>query len=281
MPNNVTWKLRYGIITYAQCGDLDPWKVVDMLAGLSAECIIGREHHEDGGIHLHCFVDFGRIFRSRRIDVFDVEGRHPNVQHVGRTPWVAYDYCLKEGDVVAGAAERPKERRAGLPKPDEVWVDIMAAETRDEFFYLCEQLAPRSLCLSFNSIAAFADWKYRVDPQPYQHPDGPQFSEEKVGVLHEWAQTNLGRRTGGTYLRGGVKWTPPGGAYPAGLISTAYPPRKLGCWGAGSSLPLHYANCYYRASEKPGAHWTYKSWKDTMGKVAREPRLFWRTFQLG
>ncbi|AIF34850.1 RepA [sewage derived gemykibivirus 2] len=199
MPNAVTWKLRYGIVTYAQCSDLDPWKVVDMFATISAECIIGREYHEDGGIHLHCFVDFGRIFRSRRVDVFDVEGRHPNVQHVGRTPWVAYDYCIKEGDVVAGAAERPKERRVGLSKPDEIWTEIMAATDRETFFYLCQQLAPRSLCLSFNSITAFAEWKYRVDPEPYQHPDGIEFLEDRVGELHRWAEANLGLRTGGTF----------------------------------------------------------------------------------
>lgn len=210
MPN-VTWKLRHAIVTYAQCGDLDPWKVVDLFAGLSAECIIGREHHEDGGIHLHCFIDFGRVFRSRRVDIFDVEGQHPNVQHVGRTAWVAYDYCIKEGDVVAGAAERPAERRTGLSKLDEVWTEIMAAENRETFLYLCQQLAPRSFCLSFNSITAFADWKYRVDPQQYRHPDGIEFQEARVGVLNQWAKDNLGKRTGGTCICGGSLRKPPAG----------------------------------------------------------------------
>lgn len=197
MPNNVTWKLRHAILTYSQCDGLDPWKIVEHLAGLSAECLIGREHHEDGGLHLHAFVDFGRVYRSRRPDVFDVEGFHPNVRHVGRTPWLAYDYCIKEGDVVAGGAERPAERRTGVSRADEVWTEILAAETREEFFHLCQQLAPGRLCTSFTSIRAFADWRYRVDPEPYQHPDGLNFSEEKVGLLHEWAEENLGRNTGG------------------------------------------------------------------------------------
>lgn len=208
MPNPVTWKLRHAIVTYAQCGDLDPWAVVDLFAGLGAECIIGHEHHQDGGVHLHCFVDFGRVFRSRRVDIFDVEGRHPNIQHVGRTPWVAYDYCIKEGNVVAGGAKRPKERGTRISRDDEIWTEIMAAEDRDTFFYLCQQLAPRSLCTSFNSISAFAEWKYRVDPEPYQHPNGVEFLETRVGELNQWAKDNLGLHTGGTYLRGGVKCLP-------------------------------------------------------------------------
>lgn len=193
------WKLQYGLITYAQCGDLDPWKVVDLFAELAAECIIGREHHEDGGVHLHCFVDFGRVFRSRDTRVFDLEGRHPNVQHVGRTPWVAYDYCIKDGDVVAGGAERPKERGNRVSKADETWSLIMAATTRDEFFRLCKQLAPAKLATSFNSISSFADWTYQMVPEPYRHPEHIAFIPDRVGALDSWAKANLGLRTGGEW----------------------------------------------------------------------------------
>ena len=51
---------RYVLLTYSQCGDLDPWVVHDLIVGYPAECIIGREDHADGGTHLHAFVDFGR-----------------------------------------------------------------------------------------------------------------------------------------------------------------------------------------------------------------------------
>jgi len=211
MPNAVTWKFRYALLTYAQCGDLDPWAIVQHFAGLRAECIIGREAHQDEGIHLHVFVDFGRVFRSRRTQAFDVEGRHPNVQHVNRTPWVAYDYAIKEGDVVAGGAERPSEGcGAGLPKSGDVWSEIMAAETRDEFFNLLQELAPRSLVTSFNSCRAFAEWRYRVDPEPYRHPDGLYFEADRVAILHDWAEKNLGRQSSGecyppyATLRGGL-----------------------------------------------------------------------------
>lgn len=198
MPNAVTWKFRYALLTYAQCGDLDPWAIVHLFTGLRAECIVGREAHQDEGIHLHVFVDFGRVFRSRRTNAFDVEGRHPNVQHVNRTPWVAYDYAIKEGDVVAGGAERPAESGGtGVPRVGDVWPEIMAAESRDEFFDLLQKLAPRSLVSSFNSCRAFAEWRYRVDPEPYRNPDGLCFQEDRVAPLHEWAEENLGRHIRG------------------------------------------------------------------------------------
>lgn len=196
----VTWKFQYALITYAQCGNLDPWSIVELFTTLGAECIIGRENHADGGIHLHCFVDFGRQFRSRRQDIFDVAGRHPNVQHVGRTPWVAYDYCIKDGDVVAGGAERPIERGDKLSKTDEIWTIIMGAKTREEFFRLCQQMAPAKLATSFSSISAFADWKYQVVHTKYEHPEGCIFIQDRVEPLYRWAQENLGIRTGGKFF---------------------------------------------------------------------------------
>lgn len=57
---------RYVLLTYAQCGDLDEWRVHDVITSFPAECLIARETHADGGIHLHAFVDFGR-----RVDIRD------------------------------------------------------------------------------------------------------------------------------------------------------------------------------------------------------------------
>lgn len=191
-------KLQYGLITYTQCDGLDPWRIVDLFAKINAECIIGREYHSDGGLHFHCFVEFGRIFRSRDPRVFDIEGWHPNIQHVGRTPWVAYDYSIKEGDVVAGGAERPREPRDRVSRADEIWSTIMEAKTRDEFFRLCKQLAPAKLATSFNSITAYADSTYQMVPDKYRHPEAITFLPSRVGELDAWAKANLGLRTGGT-----------------------------------------------------------------------------------
>ena len=99
--------------------------------------------------------------------------------------------------MVAGGAVRPEERGTGVQRTGDVWPEILAAQSREEFFDLLQKLAPRCLVTSFNSCSTFADWKYRVDPEPYRHPDGLDFKEDRVREMHEWAEENLGRRDGG------------------------------------------------------------------------------------
>lgn len=201
MPNPVTWKFKYALLTYSQCDGLDPFEIVEKLSQLRLECIIGRELHGDGGLHLHAFVDAGnRVFRSRRVDCFDVGGFHPNVQHVHRTPWLSYDYAIKEGDVVAGAAERPSERAGRVGRAGDAWSEIMAAETRDEFQQLCMDLAPRDFAVAFSSLQRYADWRYRVDHEPYRHPPAIEFNAERVAGVYEWFERSVARRTPGSKL---------------------------------------------------------------------------------
>ena len=98
---------RYALVTYAQCGDLSPDSVGEFFEGLGFKCVIGRENHADGGIHLHCFVDFGRKRRFRRPRCFDTGGRHPNVEPSRGTPEKGWDYAVKDGDVVYKSLDRP------------------------------------------------------------------------------------------------------------------------------------------------------------------------------
>ena len=64
MPFN--FNARYALLTYSQCGDLDGWEVSNHFTKLRAECIVAREAHADGGIHLHAFVDFDPAVNSGR-----------------------------------------------------------------------------------------------------------------------------------------------------------------------------------------------------------------------
>jgi len=183
------FRRRYALITYAQCGELDPFKVSDLFTQLNAECIIGRENHADGGVHLHAFVDFGREYSTRDARQFDVEGCHPNVLPGKKTPEKMWDYATKDGDVVAGGLERPDGGR--LPTAGDPWHTIIKAEDRDEFFTLCGELAPRYLACSFPSLCKYADWRYRKDPEPYSHPTGYTFSTERFPELDQWVRENL------------------------------------------------------------------------------------------
>jgi len=173
---------RYGLFTYAQCADLDPWAVCNHFASLSAECIIGREEHADGGTHLHAFVDFGRRRRFRVVSFADVCDFHPNISKSRGTPEHGYDYAIKDGEVVAGGLERPKP--VHILSKNAIWSQILDATSRDEFFQLVRELAPADLAKCFPALSRFADSEYATPCPEYEGPnyEDPRFD---YGELQE------------------------------------------------------------------------------------------------
>jgi len=192
---------RYFLVTYAQCEDLDPWAVNDHFASLGAECIIGREDHSDEGTHLHAFVDFGRKFRTRRARIFDVHGRHPNIEPSKRNPEVGYDYAIKDGEVVAGGLARPS--RDGVEPNGDKWSEIVRAESEPQFWELVERLDPKALCTNYGNLRKFVDWRFQPEPEVYRHPVGVNFDLGMVPELAEWREQSIGSPVGGKF-RGGA-----------------------------------------------------------------------------
>lgn len=176
---------RYVLFTYAQSGpDFDYWAVVELLGDLGAECIIGRELHEDGGIHYHVFADFGRLFSTRKVRIFDVGGKHPNIQPIRITPAKAYDYAIKDGDVVAGGLGRPGGDCDW--DPDNFWSAATHAGSADEFLHFCDQLAPRDLVRSFPNFRAYANWKWNDRVAVYDQPGGAVFDTSEAPGIDAW-----------------------------------------------------------------------------------------------
>lgn len=180
---------KYGLFTYAQCDDLDPFAVVDHFASLRAECIIGREDHADGGHHLHAFVMWERRFETTSTRKFDVAGRHPNISPGYGTPEQGWDYAVKDGDVVAGGLERPGGN--SVDKSGAKWSEIVAADTAEDFWRTVRQLDPRALCISFPALQKFVEWNYRTDPAEYASPAGIQFDISGSPGLDGWCGANL------------------------------------------------------------------------------------------
>lgn len=188
--HHMTFRLnaQHVLLTYAQCGDLDPFAIVSHLGSLGAECIIGRERHRVSGVHLHVFCEFERKFRSRRADVFDVGGCHPNIVPSRGTPEKGFDYATKDGDIVAGGLERPSGR--GNVTLKESWASAAHCETREEFLRAIEEFDFKSLVIHWPAISKFADWRYKPVQLPYTGPSGV-FDLGMYGDLTEWVDDNI------------------------------------------------------------------------------------------
>lgn len=194
---------------------LDPFRVVEVIGGLGGECIVARELYPTGeGFHYHVFVSFERRFRSRKFDVFDVDGYHPNVEPSRKNALGGFDYATKDGEIVAGGLERPCGigGRRGPNRDEVVWGQITTAETRDEFWSLCDELDPKSLVCNFPALARFADWKFRPVKVPYATPNGV-FDLTDYECLADWRDNVLFGGTSGEYSflwAEHLQWAAPG-----------------------------------------------------------------------
>jgi hypothetical protein len=193
MPNPFTINAQYVLLTYAQCDGLSSGAIVGVIEGLQGQCIIGRERHEDNGLHYHVFCDFGRKFRSRKTDVFDVDGFHPNIVPSKGTPWKGWDYAVKDGDTVGGTLVRPREGGVRNGGTHDKWTEITSAECREEFWRLVHSLDPKSAACSFSQLSKYCDWKYAVPEPVYQSPAGIGFDGGEVDGRHDWLlQSGIG-----------------------------------------------------------------------------------------
>lgn len=122
-------------LTYPQ-SDLDNQHVID---AINAICELEwaracRELHEDGQPHTHVVGKFKRRFQSRNERIFDIQGRHPNIQPIRSIPR-AIDYVSKDGDYIDyGTVPSAKAKRtwthileaAKGPKVD--WLQVVHEE---------------------------------------------------------------------------------------------------------------------------------------------------------
>lgn len=192
---------RYVLLTYAQCGDLDPFAIVNLCASLGGECIVGREVHGDGGYHLHAFVDFGKRFNTRDCHKFDIGECHPNITPSRGNPAGGWDYATKDGDICAGGLLRPEDSRIRNTPNKEAWSEILLAPSRAEFFEAIAEHDPRTLLTSFVSLQKYADWHYQEHRADYVSPE-IEINTEALFYqeLHDWTQNVDYKLTGERYV---------------------------------------------------------------------------------
>lgn len=196
---------RYVLLTYSQSGDLTAEAVGGHIQGLAGEYIIGRELHGDGGNHLHAFVDFKRKFRSRRVDIFDVGGVHPNVKQSYGTPEKGWDYAIKDGEIYGGLPRPERPTRGDCDgESDSAWHSIASATSREQVWELVFLHDPKAGVIYNQQISKFCDWKFAPVITDDELPTGWRDSGVASEVRDMWlSQSRIG--TDGVGMGGRVK----------------------------------------------------------------------------
>lgn len=172
-------------MTYPQVS----WEWDEVVPALKAvlptyNCIrAGREKHQDGGDHLHVYVELLHQITINQPDELDILDHHCNIEAVRRTPWKAYDYAGKEGDIILEEGDPPTKP----VKNEDPWMIISQAPDETEFWALVRKHAPKDMITKFNSIKAYADWNY-TKSEKYEDPHLAWTPEAKA--IAEWWNAN-------------------------------------------------------------------------------------------
>jgi len=189
--------VNYVLLTYSDCpDDFDPQCIIDAVTGTGAVYRLGRELHQNGKPHFHCFVQWDEPFSHPDAgQLFFVGGRRANIKRFSANPGRRWDYVgkyagHKEGHFIIGdACERPGGDKEDTERTQaDIWSEIICATTEGEFFEKLAALAPKQLGCNFGSLKLYAEWKYRPVVAEYNSPAG---TWDVPDVLNEWADVNV------------------------------------------------------------------------------------------
>lgn len=171
---------RY-FLTYAQSGETTKEELLDFLQRNThvAWYIIGKETHQDGGNHLHAYLEWNEQKRVRDPHYFDYGTLHPNIQTV-RNAVKCQEYCTKDGDYIANMEIAQGKRTYGSI--------ITSSRTEEEFLTSIEATYPRDMVLHFDRIKSYASHRFSQDRAQYTS----EFSSFVVPQqLEDWFEDNV------------------------------------------------------------------------------------------
>ena len=158
---------RYVLLTYAQCGNLDEWRVHDVITSFPAEVSHCTKTHADGEFISMLSSISADASTSETRDALMLMATTEYIQPCGRTPQKMLDYAIKDGDIVAGGSVPSSTIRFRQLTMSGLESHMHLLWTR--FWDLVRELAPRTLCCNFNSCVHMPNGT--IDPGCwYQHP---------------------------------------------------------------------------------------------------------------
>lgn len=188
--------VEYVLLTYSDCpNDFDPQLIIDAVVGTGAVYRLGRELHQNGKPHFHCFVQWSEPFSHPDAGaLFYVGGRRANIKRFSANPGRRWDYVgkyagHKEGHYIIGdQCDRPGGDKDDSERTQaDIWGEIICATTEEDFFEKLAALAPKQLGCNFGSLKLYAEWKYRPVIGAYEPPLGDYVpTPELQGWADKW-----------------------------------------------------------------------------------------------
>jgi hypothetical protein len=155
-------KSKNVFLTYAQF-DTSKEELLEHLKTLcpTASIVVGHELHEDGGHHLHAYIQAAESIRTRDVAFFDYNGKHPNIQS-SRSASKTYKYVTKDGDTVTHG-----EFTFGTGTS---WADAAAATDAKTFKDIIKTNCPRDYILNYDKVENYARLHFAFAKTPYANP---------------------------------------------------------------------------------------------------------------
>jgi len=185
-------------LTYSQVGDDADFHSVS-LANFLFEfpyvdyVRVNRELHQDGGIHYHAVITFTRRYQGVVATCFNFRERHPNIRtlRTRRYEFNCLEYVVKYGDAFL-------VDRGTIPSADDLtpakrnpWGDALeSSSTVAEFMQAIEHDDPKSFCLRYFDLLAFANHRFNA-PSTYI-PEFPRDSFTVPEAADQWVTDVLG-----------------------------------------------------------------------------------------
>lgn len=186
MPPRFQINSRYLLVTYSQADVIEHQELLDFLKTKYSDAFIcvGRERHEDGGLHYHAFIGAEVPIRIGGARVLDLNNVHPNITSC-RRPKEGLAYARKEGETMEWGNEPTFD--AGIK-----WKDILASTTSTQaFMEAVREHYPRDFVLANERIQAYADKHLGRTPSLQYTPRYEIGSYTLPDSIQDWIDTEL------------------------------------------------------------------------------------------
>jgi len=157
---------KNAFLTFAQC-PIDKAKALVLLSEKRPiqEYVIAEEFHQDGGRHLHCFLQFASKLTTRNPRYFDLVSNdqtyHPNITKP-RSVKNVVAYIEKDGEfLVSNGIEELLTKKS--------WGQIRAEATSVvEYLHRIEKHYPRDYALNYERLKLYAEATWKDPKEPFE-----------------------------------------------------------------------------------------------------------------